>query len=431
MLAIAPGTAGGPVVNGGAGGTPSSLTLTHATGLPASGISDLLSGSAAVSGIPVFASSGGVFSDSGVALQAFIGNLPASPAWNLLLTVNGKPTLNPNSWSNFILGIYPYPICTLSGGSACTQNVMLGQCAEHTQGGNSLTCVGIGALENDYAGLRLQSFGDDSCGDEIDASYGNCYGYRAGDGLATSQAGLSNHYGFLYHGSWFTFHGQYNGITQSLATQAASPPTEFSVYGNNCLLGLGDSTNVSNMGIFCGSSTHWGFGGVGQYDTNGTNIMPDATVTVMQTGSGSNTQLHIKANPNKASAAVMLGKFDNPDAGGAAIFQAVSDAANFSMYAFGSTCVLSACSASSGDANYKGNAEIYAGSATPRFSIVAGKSDGSIGVYTGSEAAANLRALFSSSGLQVPSLKSTTGTRYVCVDTNGSLVSSATACSGT
>ena len=36
-----------------------------------------------------------------------------------------------------------------------------------------------------------------------------------------------------------------------------------------------------------------------------------------------------------------------------------------------------------------------------------------------------------SSPLAVPSIKATTGTRYVCVDTNGNLVSSATACSGT
>jgi hypothetical protein len=34
-------------------------------------------------------------------------------------------------------------------------------------------------------------------------------------------------------------------------------------------------------------------------------------------------------------------------------------------------------------------------------------------------------------GLRIPALKSTTGTRYICIDTNGALSSSASACSGT
>jgi hypothetical protein len=43
----------------------------------------------------------------------------------------------------------------------------------------------------------------------------------------------------------------------------------------------------------------------------------------------------------------------------------------------------------------------------------------------------NLGGVTFGAGATIPSIHAITGTRYVCVDTNGNLVSSATACSGT
>ena len=81
-LAIAVGSAGGPVVFNGAGGTPSSLTLTNATGLPVTGITASTSAALGVGTIELGAASdttisrasAGVVAVEGVALARVIGS---------------------------------------------------------------------------------------------------------------------------------------------------------------------------------------------------------------------------------------------------------------------------------------------------------------------------------------------------------------------
>jgi hypothetical protein len=81
-LAIATGSAGAPVLFGGAGGTPSSLTLTNATGLPLSGLVASTSAAIGVGTIELGAASdttlsrasAGVVAVEGVALGRVIGS---------------------------------------------------------------------------------------------------------------------------------------------------------------------------------------------------------------------------------------------------------------------------------------------------------------------------------------------------------------------
>ena len=92
-LGIAVGSNGAPVVFNGAGGTPSSITLTNGTGLPiGTGVSGLATGAAAFLATPSSANLRALLTDEvGTGVAYFVGGALGTPASGSLANCTGLP----------------------------------------------------------------------------------------------------------------------------------------------------------------------------------------------------------------------------------------------------------------------------------------------------------------------------------------------------
>lgn len=91
-LGVAVGSAGAPVLFNGAGGTPSSMTLTNATGLPLAAVTGLGTGCATFLATPSSANLRGCLTDeAGTGVAYFVGGALGTPASGVATNLTGLP----------------------------------------------------------------------------------------------------------------------------------------------------------------------------------------------------------------------------------------------------------------------------------------------------------------------------------------------------
>ncbi len=175
-LGIAVGTAGAAVVNGGALGTPTSGTLTNATGLPIAGLTGLGTGVATALAVPAGTAAGFAVLSGGVLTAAEFPALAGdvtTTAGSLTAAVNNTASSGFTKYTNFVVNETPGGLVNGSnttftlantpancrGGASSITLEINGQCAE-VGAGNDFTISGttIIMLSAPQTGDKLRAF---------------------------------------------------------------------------------------------------------------------------------------------------------------------------------------------------------------------------------------------------------------------------------
>ncbi len=139
-LGIAVGSAGAPVLFNGAGGTPSSMTLTNATGLPLAAVTGLGAGCATFLATPSSANLRGCLTDeTGTGIAYFVGGALGTPASGVATNLTGLPISSGLTGAG--TGVLTALAANLSAAGGLTTTIASGTSALATAAIGSGTCA--------------------------------------------------------------------------------------------------------------------------------------------------------------------------------------------------------------------------------------------------------------------------------------------------